>query len=383
MGLRYPACLVLEDGTHFQGTAFGHFHETSFAVGEVVFNTAITGYQEILTDPSYASQLITLTFPQIGNVGINAEDAESSKIFAKGLIIRQLSPIYSNWRAQLSLSEYLAKQGVLGISDIDTRQLTRLIREKGALRGCIVSAKEMTKPLLEEALQRARGCPSLQGKDLAKEVSSSIAYPWVEGGMDLKRYHVVAYDFGIKKSILRSLHEVGCKITVVPAQTSAKEVLSLNPDGIFLSNGPGDPEPCSYAILAIQTFLQHNVPLFGICLGHQLLALACGAKTVKMKIGHHGGNHPVRCLKTNRVLITSQNHGFTVDEPLPSYLAVTHRSLFDNTIQGISHQKRFAFGFQGHPEAGPGPTEARELFSHFAHLMQQYIEQKQTLLEPL
>ncbi len=377
--MRHPALLVLEEGTVFEGTAFGYFKgEASYAVGEVVFNTAMTGYQEILSDPSYADQLITLTFPQIGNVGVNTRDAESDKIYAKGLIIRQLPFLFSNWRAQTSLADYLAKHSILGITEIDTRQLTRHIRQNGALRGCIVSAEHLNVDCQSEALARAKAWPGLKGKDLAKVVSTSSSYRWPLEHHP-SRYHVVAYDFGIKKSILHCLQEVGCRITVVPAQTSASEVLALKPDGIFLSNGPGDPEPCDYAILAIRSFLEKNIPLFGICLGHQLLALACGAKTVKMKTGHHGANHPVRCIKTNRVLITSQNHGFTVEETLPHHLEVTHRSLFDNTIQGISHRERRAFSFQGHPEAGPGPNEAKELFRHFVYLMQCAATEKQAL----
>lgn len=377
-----PALLALEDGSLFEGSAFGYCSDTVIsAVGEVVFNTAMTGYQEILTDPSYADQLITLTYPHIGNVGINTDDQESKQIYAKGLIIRHLSAQASNWRSQTSLAQYLAQQRVLGITDIDTRRLTRLLREKGALKGCITHAPAITPEVIEQALAQARAFKGLQGLDLAKEVTTAQPYRWQEGGVwtgphaqaadKEKRFHVVAYDFGIKKTILRCLSDLGCTIQVVPAKTPAHEVLAQSPDGIFLSNGPGDPQPCDYAIKAIQTFLEQDVPLFGICLGHQLLALACGAKTVKMKFGHHGGNHPVKVLPDNQVLITSQNHGFTVEEnTLPPSLVVTHRSLFDNSIQGIKHRYKNAYGFQGHPEAGPGPNDARLLFKDFLTAMQ-------------
>jgi carbamoyl-phosphate synthase small subunit len=382
VNLRHPALLVLEEGTVFTGIAFGHYGEKpSYAIGEVVFNTAMTGYQEILTDPSYADQLITLTFPQIGNVGTNPEDAESDRIYAKGLIIRQYPYQLSNWRATSTLSDFLTQQGVLGIAEIDTRQLTRIIREKGALKGCILSAPVITDHMKQEALAKAINWSGLKGKDLAQQVSVSSSYVWQSKLPHC--FHVVALDFGIKKSILRCLDAVGCKVTVVPARTSAKEVLALRPDGVFLSNGPGDPAPCDYAIEAIKIFLEHNLPLFGICLGHQLLALACGANTEKMRLGHHGANHPVKCLKTNRVLITSQNHGFAVEEGYPSTLEVTHRSLFDNSIQGFLHKEKRAFGFQGHPEAGPGPNEARVLFSHFVHLMQLAAKEKQNISSPL
>lgn len=387
-----PALLALEDGSLFEGSAFGYCSDTAlFAVGEVVFNTAMTGYQEILTDPSYAGQLITLTYPHIGNVGINAQDNESEKIYARGLIIRQLSKQVSNWRHETSLEQYLAQQRILGICDIDTRRLTRLLREKGALKGCIYHAPELNAEIVEHAVAQARAFRGLQGLDLAQEVTTSTAYCWQEGGIwphttptakSPERFQVVAYDFGIKKTILRCLDELGCDVKIVPAKTPAQEVLTWAPDGIFLSNGPGDPEPCTYAIKAIQVFLEHNVPLFGICLGHQLLALACGAKTVKMKFGHHGGNHPVRSLADQRVLITSQNHGFTVDEKtIPEHLQVTHRSLFDQTIQGIKHRKKSAYSFQGHPEAGPGPNDARTLFQDFIQAM--HVKRKQGIKEVL
>lgn len=373
------ALLALEDGSVFWGIPFGHInHFAVHAVGEVVFNTAMTGYQEILTDPSYAQQLITLTYPHIGNVGINLDDREANQIYAKGLIVRQLPFQISNWRQQGSLEELLAQHQVVGIAEIDTRRLTRLIREKGALKGCIYSAPNMTQTDVDTAISMARACAGLSGQDLAQHVTTNSAYLWQEKG--LWPYHkrapkedalqVVAYDFGIKKTILRCLHDLGCRITVVPAKTPAEEILSLQPQGVFLSNGPGDPEPCSYAIDAIKTFLKADMPLFGICLGHQLLALACGAKTLKMKFGHHGGNHPVKDLQTGQVMITSQNHGFTVDEQsLPPDFEITHRSLFDQSIQGIKHTQKAAYGFQGHPEAGPGPNDARKLFEPFMRAM--------------
>ena len=347
------ALLALEDGSIFKGIAIGA-HGCS--VGEVVFNTSMTGYQEILTDPSYARQIVTLTYPHIGNVGINAEDAESPELFVSGLVVRDLSPRMSNWRAETSLSDYLVKNNIVGISGIDTRRLTRILRDKGAQRGCIMAGKDLD---VEEALAAARAFSGLQGMDLAKEVTASEKIVWEQGSWVLGEgytrpsettYHVVAYDFGVKRNILRILADLGCKITVVPATTPAEEVLSLKPDGVFLSNGPGDPEPCDYAIRAIKTFLDLKVPIFGICLGHQLLGLATGAKTVKMKFGHHGGNHPVQDLDTGRVLITSQNHGFAVDESsLPSNVRATHRSLFDGSLQGIELIDRPAFSFQGHP----------------------------------
>jgi carbamoyl-phosphate synthase small subunit len=390
--LSRPALLALEDGSLLEGLAFGHSsHSAVFTVGEVVFNTSMTGYEEILTDPSYAGQLIALTYPHIGNVGINLDDRESNAIFARGLIIRQLPLRVSNWRQQTTLEQFLVQHRILGISDIDTRHLTHLLREKGALRGCIFSAPTIGEQEIEKALAIARGFSGLQGLDLAQEVSTSTSYLWQEGGMwsrDKRTcnakggFHVVAYDFGIKKTILRRLQEANCVITVVNAKTTAQEVMELDPDGIFLSNGPGDPEPCDYAIAAIQSFLQAKIPLFGICLGHQLLALACNAKTVKMKVGHHGANHPVRSLKNQRVLITSQNHGFTVDDNnLPDCLEVTHRSLFDNTIQGLQHKTAPAFSFQGHPEAGPGPNDATGLFDAFVQSMINYqAKREKTLL---
>lgn len=381
MKLPRPALLVLEDGSLFEGISFGHLsHSAVHAVGEVVFNTAMTGYQEVLSDPSYAGQLVTLTYPHIGNVGVNLDDQESNLIYANGLIIRQLPYQVSNWRHQMGLEQFLAQQRVVGIAEIDTRRLTRLLREKGALKGCIYSAPSITEQGINEALARVREFPGLIGADLAKEVSTPSSYLWQEGGLwpHKKRgtgenWQVVAYDFGIKKTILRSLYALGCTLTVVPAKTTAAEVLALQPDGVFLSNGPGDPEACQYAISAIQQLLSHNLPIFGICLGHQLLALALEGKTMKMKCGHHGSNHPVRDLRNNKVLITSQNHGFTVDETsLPSCLAITHRSLFDNTIQGIRHRHKPVFGFQGHPEAGPGPNEARTLFEEFIQDMRDF-----------
>lgn len=373
------ALLALEDGALFWGVPFGHLsHCAVHAVGEVVFNTAMTGYQEILTDPSYAQQLITLTYPHIGNVGVNLDDREANTIHAKGLIIRQLPIQVSNWRQQGNLEELLAQHQVVGITEIDTRRLTRHLREHGALRGCIYSAPEMTPTDVENALRLARAFPGLKNQDLAQRVTTASPYLWQEKGLwpHQKRQrlnhalHVVAYDFGIKKTILRCLDDLGCKITVVPAKTPAEEVLSLSPQGIFLSNGPGDPAPCDYAIEAIKSFLSHEIPLFGICLGHQLLALACGASTFKMKFGHHGANHPVRVIGDDRVMITSQNHGFAVDEStLPDLLEITHRSLFDNTIQGLKHRTKPAYSFQGHPEAGPGPHDARALFDPFIRAM--------------
>lgn len=368
-----PALLALEDGSYFEGTAFGHtgHQQLIYSVGEVVFNTAMTGYQEILSDPSYAGQFIALTYPQIGNVGVNFADQESDKIHAKGLIIRQLPRRVSNWRQEGSLEAYLQQHKVIGIADVDTRRLTRHIREKGALKGCIYTAPEILSQDYERALELARSFSGIKGLDLAKEVTTMQSY--VCETEQSNEWHVIAYDFGIKKTILTCLQDLGCKVTVVPAMTSAEAVLAYSPDGVFLSNGPGDPEPCIYAIRAIQQFLKHEIPLFGICLGHQLLALACGAKTMKMKCGHHGANHPIKQLKDDRVLITSQNHGFAVDEAgLPELLEITHRSLFDNTIQGIQHRYKEAFSFQGHPEAGPGPNDARGLFKHFIAAMQRY-----------
>jgi carbamoyl-phosphate synthase small subunit len=373
--LTKSALLVLEDGTVFRGTAIG---AEGISVGEVVFNTSMTGYQEILTDPSYAEQIVTLTYPHIGNTGTNDEDEESDKIWAKGLIIRDLPLLASNFRNQASLSHYLSSRNILGIADIDTRKLTRILREKGAQNGCLMAGDNLDE---NKALELARAFPGLSGMDLAKEVSVKEPYQWTEGNWTLGQgfskpdnsaFHVVAYDFGVKRNILRMLADRGCRLTVVPAQTPAEQVLALNPDGIFLSNGPGDPAPCDYAIKAIETFLTTNIPVFGICLGHQLLALASGAKTIKMTVGHHGGNHPVKNLDTNKVLITAQNHGFAVEEAtLPANLRATHKSLFDGTLQGIHRTDKPAFSFQGHPEASPGPHEASELFDHFIELMQQ------------
>lgn len=370
------ALLVLEDGTVFRGTSIG---ANGHSAGEVVFNTSMTGYQEILTDPSYSEQIVTLTYPHIGNTGVNSEDVESDKVHAKGLIIRDLPLLASSFRCEKSLSEYLAENNIVAIADIDTRKLTRLLRDKGALAGCIVTGDTLTEA---QALEAAKAFPGLKGMDLAKVVTASEVSSWTEGTWELGEgyaqvepqnlpFHVVAYDFGVKRNILRILASAGCRITVVPATTSAEDVLALNPDGVFLSNGPGDPEPCTYAITAIQTFLEKNLPIFGICLGHQLLALAAEASTVKMKFGHHGANHPVKDIERDVVMITSQNHGFAVDEEsLPAHFRATHRSLFDGSLQGIHHNEKPAFGFQGHPEASPGPNDAAELFEHFIELMQ-------------
>ncbi|MGL4504705.1 MAG: glutamine-hydrolyzing carbamoyl-phosphate synthase small subunit, partial [Aeromonas sobria] len=359
--MNHTALLVLEDGTVFKGVSIG---AEGCSVGEVVFNTSMTGYQEILTDPSYSRQIVTLTYPHIGNTGTNSEDEESSQIHAQGLIIRDLPILASNFRNQQSLSDYLKSHNIVGIADIDTRKLTRILREKGALAGCILAGKQVDEAY---ALEQARAFPGLKGMDLAKEVTVGEAYNWTEGSWQLGKghitpdadqlkYHVVAYDFGVKRNILRMLVDRGCRLTVVPAKTPAAEVLAMNPDGIFLSNGPGDPAPCDYAIEAIKTFLGTNTPVFGICLGHQLLGLASGAKTVKMKFGHHGANHPVKSLDDNTVMITAQNHGFAVDEQtLPDCLRATHVSLFDGSLQGIHRTDRPAFSFQGHPEASPGP----------------------------
>jgi len=373
--LANSALLVLEDGSVFKGTAIG---ATGSAVGEVVFNTSMTGYQEILTDPSYAEQIITLTYPHIGNTGTNSEDVEADKIWSKGLIIRDLPLVASNFRNEQTLSEYLEAKGVVGIADIDTRRLTRILRDKGAQNGCIICGDDLDEA---KALDAAKGFPGLKGMDLAKVVSTKEVKTWTEGTWVLgegyvtpaeAKYHVVAYDYGVKNNILRMLADRGCKVTLVPAQTPAADVLALNPDGVFLSNGPGDPEPCDYAIEAIKTILEKDIPVFGICLGHQLLALASGAKTVKMKFGHHGANHPVKDLKKGTVMITSQNHGFAVDEStLPDNLEVTHISLFDKSLQGIHRTDKPAFSFQGHPEASPGPHEAADLFDHFIDLIEQ------------
>lgn len=370
-----PALLALEDGSIFRGISIGISGQT---VGEVVFNTAMSGYQEILTDPSYARQIVTFTYPHIGNVGTNDEDRESEQVWVAGMVIHDLPLLASNWRKQQSLSDYLKQHNVVAIADIDTRRLTNLLREKGALSGCI-----MTQNIDEAgAIAAARAFPGLNGMDLAKEVSTQTSYPWtqniwqLEGGYTAANpknqlFHVVAYDFGIKHNILRNLVSSGCRVTVVPAQTPAAEVLKLNPDGIFLSNGPGDPAACDYAIAAIQAFLATDIPIFGICLGHQLLGLACGAKTVKMKFGHHGANHPVQDISTGRIMISSQNHGFAVDEAtLPPQLKATHRSLFDGSLQGIAHMQKPAFSFQGHPEASPGPHDVAGLFAQFVQMMQ-------------
>lgn len=371
--------LVLEDGTVFHGLSIG---SDGCSVGEVVFNTSMTGYQEILTDPSYSQQIVTLTYPHIGNTGTNSEDEESSSIHAQGLVIRDLPLLASNFRSEQSLSAYLAAQNIVGIADIDTRKLTRILREKGAQNGCIVAGNHLDADL---ALMKAKEFPGLKGMDLAKEVTTKEAYPWKQGSWTLTDglpeakqdqelpYHVVAYDFGAKRNILRMLVDRGCRLTVVPAQTPAEDVLALKPNGVFLSNGPGDPEPCHYAIEATKTFLDEGVPIFGICLGHQILALASGAQTVKMKFGHHGANHPVKDLDRDVVMITSQNHGFAVDESgLPDNLRATHKSLFDGSLQGIHRTDKPAFSFQGHPEASPGPHDAAPLFDHFIDLIKQH-----------
>ena len=371
-----PAILALADGSIFRGESIGADGQT---IGEVVFNTAMTGYQEILTDPSYAMQIVTLTYPHVGNTGTTPEDAESWKVWAAGLVIRDLPLISSNWRDKQSLPEYLKANGTVAIAGIDTRRLTRILREKGAQDGCILAGPDATE---EKALELARSFPGLKGMDLAKEVSVKERYEWRSTVWNLKDdghaeipagelpYHVVAYDYGVKYNILRMLVARGCRVTVLPAQTPASEALALNPDGIFLANGPGDPEPCDYAIKAIQEVLETDVPVFGICLGHQLLALASGAKTVKMPNGHHGANHPVQDLDTGVVMITSQNHGFAVDEAsLPGNLRATHKSLFDGTLQGIERTDKVAFSFQGHPEASPGPHDVAPLFDRFIDAM--------------
>ncbi|MGJ7461382.1 glutamine-hydrolyzing carbamoyl-phosphate synthase small subunit [Halomonas sp. MA07-2] len=374
-----PAILALEDGSVFHGTAIGADGQTS---GEVVFNTAMTGYQEILTDPSYTRQIVTLTYPHIGNTGVNAEDVESGAIAAAGLVIRDLPLAASSFRSEQTLSDYLKSQNVLGIAEIDTRRLTRILRDKGAQNGAILAGAEAEgDDSVERALAAARAFPGLKGMDLAKVVSCQTPYAWSEGEWALgegyadasaaeRPFHVVAYDFGVKRNILRMLASRGCRLTVVPAQTPAEEVLAMRPDGVFLANGPGDPEPCDYAIKAIGEILETETPIFGICLGHQLLALASGAKTVKMNHGHHGANHPVQDLDTGCVMITSQNHGFAADEAsLPANLRATHRSLFDGTLQGIERTDRPAFGFQGHPEASPGPKDVAPLFDRFVAMM--------------
>ena len=375
-----PALLALQDGTIFRGISVGAPGRT---IGEVVFNTAMSGYQEILTDPSYCRQIITLTYPHIGNTATNSEDQESERVFAAGLVIRDLPAVSSSWRKEVELPEFLRRAGVVAIAEIDTRKLTRVLRDKGTMSGCIMTGD--VDPAT--AVDHARRFPGLAGMDLARMVSAKDAYQWNLGAtwpgpapVRPKRsgvFDVVAYDFGIKRSILRLLVEHNCRVTVVPAETPAEKVLALRPDGVFLSNGPGDPEPCTYAIEAIRIILAAGIPVFGICLGHPLLGLASGAKTVKMKFGHHGANHPVQDLATGQVLITSQNHGFAVDESsLPATLRPTHRSLFDNSLQGIERSDCLAFSFQGHPEASPGPHDVRPLFARFASLMRQRVQQE-------
>jgi carbamoyl-phosphate synthase small subunit len=370
-----PALLALADGTVFWGKGIG---ATGSSVGEVVFNTAITGYQEILTDPSYCRQIVTLTYPHIGNYGVNREDCEAARVHAAGLVIRDLPLVASNFRSEQTLGAYLKAENVVAIADIDTRKLTRILREKGAQAGCLMAGEHLD---ADAAVAQARAFPGLAGMDLAQVVTAEKPYEWHEGEWRLgqgyltggnPKFHVVAYDFGVKRNILRMLAERGCKLTVVPAKTSAAEVLALNPDGIFLSNGPGDPEPCDYAIAAIREFLDRKLPTFGICLGHQLMGLAAGGKTLKMKFGHHGANHPVKDLDTGQVLITSQNHGFAVDpKTLPANVRVTHVSLFDGSLQGVAWTDRPALCFQGHPEASPGPHDVSYLFDRFIKLMEQ------------
>ena len=375
-----PALLALADGTVFQGTSIGAPGETT---GEVVFNTALTGYQEILTDPSYCRQIVTLTYPHIGNYGINAEDVEAAKVHAAGLIIKDLPVLESNFRSSMTLPQYLQHEGTVAIANLDTRRLTRVLRTKGAQNGCIVTlpvGDVITPRHIDDAIMKARSAPSMNGLDLAKVVSASEAYEWTQtewelgagyGKLSAAKHHVVAYDFGVKFNILRMLASRGCKVTVVPAQTSAAQALALKPDGIFLSNGPGDPEPCDYAINATRELIETDIPTFGICLGHQIMALASGAKTFKMKFGHHGANHPVKDLDSGRVSITSQNHGFAVDEKtLPANLRPTHVSLFDGTLQGLARTDKPAFCFQGHPEASPGPHDIAYLFDRFTALME-------------
>jgi len=373
---RLPAVLVLADGTILRGISIG---AEGISTGEVVFNTAMTGYQEIVTDPSYCKQIVTLTYPHIGNTGVNVDDVESgktNKIHAAGLVIRDLSFIASNWRNTQTLPEYLKEHGVVAIAEIDTRKLTRILREKGAQPGCLMAGNINE----SEALKQANEFPGLAGMDLAKVVSCNKSYEWIEGEKELGqnyqaknsfRFHVAALDFGIKQNILRKLAQRNCKVTVVPAQTSVDEILALQPDGVFLSNGPGDPEPCDYAIITIKKLLEKKIPIFGICLGHQLLGLANGAKTIKMKFGHHGANHPVQCLDNKKVMISSQNHGFAVDaKTLPKNVKVTHLSLFDGSLQGIELTDRLAFSFQGHPEASPGPHDVDYLFDHFIRMIE-------------
>jgi carbamoyl-phosphate synthase small subunit len=380
-----PAVLALADGSVFVGISIGASGQT---VGEVVFNTSITGYQEILTDPSYCNQIVTLTYPHIGNYGINAQDVEARKVFASGLIIKDLPLIASNFRSELTLADYLKRENTVAIANIDTRQLTRLLRTKGAQNGCIVglaAGQAVTQAVIDQAIAAAKAAPSMAGLDLAKVVTNPQKTDWTQtewqlfrtdgtpgyGEQTAPKFHVVAYDFGVKANILRMLAQRGCKVTVVPAQTPAKDVLALNPNGVFLSNGPGDPEPCDYAIAAAREIIETGVPTFGICLGHQIMALASGAKTFKMKFGHHGANHPVKDLDNGRVSITSQNHGFAVDEKsLPANLRATHISLFDGTLQGLARTDKPAFCFQGHPEASPGPHDISYLFDRFINLME-------------
>ena len=379
-----PAILALQDGTVFHGTSIGAEGRT---IGEVVFNTAMTGYQEILTDPSYCRQIITLTYPHIGNTGTNSDDMESRKIHASGLIVRDSTMLTSSWRSERTFSDFLKQGNIVAIGDIDTRKLTRMIRKKGAQSGCIMTGEQT----VETAIKHASKFPGIAGMDLAKFVTTADAYQWSHGtsfgrkprimSRRIAPYHVVAYDFGVKRNILRLLSDMDCRLTVVPATTTAGEAMALNPDGIFLSNGPGDPEPCDYAVSAIQSFLESGIPIFGICLGHQLLALAAGATSLKMKFGHHGANHPVQDIVTGRVIISSQNHGFAVDETtLPDNVVATHRSLFDGTLQGIAFKDKPAFGFQGHPEASPGPHDLLPLFERFIQHMD---EQKKSSLKAI
>jgi carbamoyl-phosphate synthase small subunit len=381
-----PALLALEDGTVFHGYSVG---ADGLSVGEVVFNTAMTGYQEILTDPSYSRQMVTLTYPHIGNTGVNAEDEEDPRVHAAGLIVRDVPRLHSNWRAEESLPTYLKRHGVLGIAGIDTRKLTRILREKGAQNGCLMAgAATGTDAVVEQAIEAARAFPGLNGMDLAKEVTTDKPYIWNTPSWDEKtlsqaaptddfKYNIVAYDYGIKRNILRMLVDRGCRVTVVPAQTPASEVLAMQPDGVFLSNGPGDPAACDYAIQATRELLATEMPLYGICLGHQILGLACGARTLKMKFGHHGANHPVQDLSTGKVMISSQNHGFAVDEAsLPANVVATHKSLFDGSLQGIRLTDKPAYSFQGHPEASPGPHDVAPVFTPFIEGMRLAKEQR-------
>lgn len=381
--MKGKAVLALENGVLFQGVAIGAHGCSS---GEVVFNTAMTGYQEILTDPSYARQIVTLTHPHIGNTGVNHEDEESERIWATGFVIRDLPLTLSNWRSEKSLAEYLTDRDVVAIADIDTRKLTRILRDEGSQRGCVIAGESLTEQDVEKALAEARALPGLKGMDLARVVTCDASHEWEEGTWrlgeghvtpDRGEYHVVAWDFGVKRNILRMLVDRGCRVTVVPAQTPASDVLAMKPDGIFLSNGPGDPDPCDYAIAAIKEVLLTDIPVFGICLGLQLLGLATGMKSIKMKHGHHGANHPVKNLDDGTVLITSQNHGFCIDDvSLPNNVRITHRSLFDDSIQGIHLVDKPAFGFQGHPEASPGPHDAAPLFDHFISLIEAHVSKE-------